>query len=374
VKNEIDRPIPLVDLQAQHRPLRGELEAAIGRVIDGSAFILGEEVRAFEEAFASAVGADSAVGVGSGFDALRLSLLALGVGPGDEVVTPANTFSATALAVRGVGGRPVLADCDPVTRTLDPASFEEACTSRTRAVVPVHLYGKPADVHAIVKIARERGIAVVEDVAQAAGAFLDATTRAGALGEAGCFSFYPSKNLGGLGDGGMVVTSEPALAERLRTLRDYGRSGPEDHLPGGVNSRLDGIQAACLGVKLPHLDAWNRLRREAACRYRARLEGLPLGLPADDAQGVHVYHLFVVETPRRDALREHLASMGIATGIHYAKPIHFQSAFAALGYKRGAFPHAERLSDEVLSLPVFPELEQRDLDRVTEGVRGFFTE
>lgn len=365
--------VPFVDLLAQYRSIEPEIDKAIKDVIVTGGFILGPQVEAFEKEFAAFAGCDHGVGVSNGLDALKLSLLALGVGPGDEVVVPASTFIATALAVTGVGATLVLADCDPATANLDPAAFRAALTPRTRAVIPVHLAGLPADMNAILEIARKHGVAVVEDAAQAHGAhYLDGTP-CGSLGTAACWSFYPGKNLGAYGDAGMVTTNDAALADKLRRLRHYGQRAKYEHLEKGGNYRLDGMQAAVLSVKLKKLGAWTTARRKHAAEYRKRLAGVgDLAFQKEPPGLHHVYHLFFVETERRDALQKHLAERGVEAGVHYPKAVHEQACYADLGYKPGAFPNAERRARRTLSLPMYAELSPAQLDRVVEGVASFF--
>jgi dTDP-4-amino-4,6-dideoxygalactose transaminase len=365
------RRIPLVDLTAQYHLIADELRTAMEGVLATGEVILGEAVTRFEEEFAAYLGAGHAVGVGSGLDALRLSLTALGVGTGDEVILPANTYIATALAVSGVGATPVLVDCCPETYQFDVSRIEAAITSRTKAVIPVHMYGSPADLDSLLSLARSRSLAVIEDAAQAHGACLNGRF-CGTLGDVGCFSFYPAKNLGAYGDGGIAVTQNAELAQRLRELRNYGQRAKNVHTVKGVNSRLDAVQAAILRVKLRYLDAWNQQRRVTARRYRELLPANRLIFPDAQPGAAHVYHLFVVRTPQRDRLRAHLEREGIQTGIHYPTPIHLQPAYDELGLRSGAFPVAERLSREVLSLPMYPELTEAQVQRVATSVLAFF--
>jgi dTDP-4-amino-4,6-dideoxygalactose transaminase len=364
--------VPFVDLRAQHDALDGDLQAAFNRVMEASSFILGEEVASFEQEFAAFVGAKHAIGVGCGLDALHLSLAALKIGPGDEVILPANTYIATALAVSAAGARPVLVDVTEPNFGMDPDLVARALTLRTRAIIPVHLYGQPCDIRAIQEIASRAGVAIVEDACQAHGARVEGQA-CGTFGDAGCFSFYPSKNLGAAGDGGMVVTNRDDVASKLRLLRDYGQERKYIHVVKGVNSRLDGLQAAILRAKLPGLDAANTARASHASRYWDDLQGLtdvrlPALLPAPE----HVYHLFVVRVPLRKPLIAHLTDRGIQTGIHYPVPIHLQEAYADLNYRRGSFPVTEQLSDEVVSLPMYPELTREQRETVTEAIREFF--
>ncbi|HLE36407.1 MAG TPA: DegT/DnrJ/EryC1/StrS family aminotransferase, partial [Candidatus Acidoferrales bacterium] len=305
--------VPFVDLKAQYAAIAGEVEAAMRGVLERADFILGEDVARFEEEFAHYTGAKYAVGVGSGLDALEMVLRAWGIGPGDEVITAANTFIATALAVAATGARPVLVDCDPVTYNISPAAIEAAITRRTRALIPVHLYGQPAEMEAIAAIARKHHLLLLEDAAQAHGA-LFAGRLAGCWCDAGAFSFYPAKNLGAYGDGGCVVTSDAALAEKIRRLRNYGQREKYYHDTIGTNSRLDSLQAAVLRVKLRHLDAWNAARQAHAAAYRELLTGLPVVLPETHPLATHVYHLYVVQVEARDAVQKRLSADGVSTG------------------------------------------------------------
>jgi dTDP-4-amino-4,6-dideoxygalactose transaminase len=368
-------PVPFVDLQAQYRSIKAEVDAAVQRVLDTSAFILGREVEAFERAFAGYVGARECVGVSNGTAAIQLALQACGVGPGDEVIVPANTFFATAEAVSTAGATPVFVDCDPVTSNLDAGQIEAAVTPRTRAVIPVHLYGQPADLDAIFEVTERHGLLVIEDAAQAHGARYKGS-RVGALARAGCFSFYPGKNLGAYGEGGAVVTNDAGVARRLRMLRDHGSEQKYRHELVGYNSRLEGMQGAVLNVKLKYLDDWNALRRAHAARYRELLAPLSgaLALPAEADYAEHVYHLFVVQTDARDALQRYLSAAGVQTGIHYPVPVHLQPAYAALGHREGDFPHAESQARRVLSLPMFAELTERQLKYVADALADFCAE
>jgi dTDP-4-amino-4,6-dideoxygalactose transaminase len=359
--------IPLVDLHCQLAAIRPEIEAAVTRVLERGWFILGEEVVAFEQEFATYCGVRYAIGVGSGTEALHLALRAVGVGPGDEVITVANAGVPGVVAIEAAGGRPVFVDVYPATMNLDPARLSAAISPRSRAILPVHLYGRPADMDPIMEIARRHDLAVVEDCAQAHGASYRGR-KVGSLGHVACFSFYPTKNLGAYGDGGAVVTDDPALADRLRLLRQYGWREQYRSEVRGVNSRLDELQAAILRVKLRHLDAWNARRRALATRYRELLAGSDLVLPAELPDGVQVYHLFVVQTPQRDELRDHLRRAGIGTGIHYPIPAHLQAAYRDLGGQPGQLPVTERLAREVLSLPLFPELTDAEVEQVVEAI------
>ncbi|TML84345.1 MAG: DegT/DnrJ/EryC1/StrS family aminotransferase [Actinobacteria bacterium] len=364
--------IPFVDLVAQYKSIAGEVDRAFHEVTASAQYILGARVERFEEEFAAFVGVDHAVGVGSGLDALRLGLLALEVGRGDEVILPANTYIATALAVSEVGADVVLVDCDPETYNIDPAAVASALRSRTRALLPVHFTGQAAEMRPLLELAANNSVEMVEDAAQAHGALYEGRP-CGSLGKVACFSFYPGKNLGAYGDGGMVTTSDPVVVERTRRLRNYGERAKYDHVVKGVNSRLDGLQAAFLSVKLPHLASWNEARLRHADMYTVELEGVgDLGLQKRSPSSTHVYHLFVVETAERDALRDSLAERGIQTGIHYPIPIHLQEAYSDLRLGPGAFPHAERLAHETLSLPMYPELTEEQIRRVTDAIREFF--
>ena len=367
------REVPFVDLQRQIRSLQDEFQAAIWGVCERADFILGGETERFEQAFAGWIGVDYAVGVASGLDALRLSLVALGIKTNDEVILPANTFIATALAVTAVGARPVLVDCEPHYYNLDPKKLAAAVTNRTRAILPVHLAGNPADMTAIMRVATHYKLAVVEDACQAHGAAIQGQ-QCGAWGNTGCFSFYPGKNLGAFGDGGIVTTNDSTLAQKVRRLRHYGQDAKYEHKELGCNSRLDTLQAAVLNVKLPRLESWNISRRKHADHYRQGLRGVgDVRLPALCPEDVsHVYHLFMIETEHRDALHRHLGSAGVQTGIHYPVPIHLQPAYADLGYRRGAFPVAEMLASRILSLPMFPELRSEEIEHVVSSIGQFF--
>jgi dTDP-4-amino-4,6-dideoxygalactose transaminase len=357
--------IPFVDLKAQYQSIKEEVDAAIKRVLDNTSFILGREVEAFEAAFAEYVGARFCVGVSNGTAAIQLAVTACGIGAGDEVIVPANTFFASAEAVSTAGATPVFVDAAPVSYTIDTGRIEAAITSRTRAIMPVHLYGQAADLDPIFEIAARHNLVVIEDAAQAHGSEYKGK-RVGALGKAGCFSFYPGKNLGAYGEGGAVVTNDEAVARQLRLLRDHGSERKYHHEIIGYNFRLEGIQGAVLGVKLKHLDKWNGLRREHAARYDELLKESGLILPREMEYARHVYHLYVVQTDERDALQTSLNEAGVQTGIHYPIPIHLQPAYAFLGHKTGDFPEAERQANCVLSLPMFPELTDEQIKRVVD--------
>lgn len=359
--------VPFVDLQAQHRPIQEELDLAVHRVMERGDFILGEDVARFEEEFAAYCGAKHAVGVGSGLAALELGLRALGVGPGDEVIVPSHTFIASAAAVTFAGAIAILVDVDPTTYCIDLEQVEAAVTPRTRAIIPVHLYGLPAEMDALLAIAERHGLAVVEDACQAHGASYKGR-RTGSLGTIGAFSFYPSKNLGGIGDGGIVLTNDSQIAERVRAMRNCGQVVKNRHELPPFNHRLDTIQAAVLRVKLRHLDAWNLARRQSAALYADRLREAGVALPTESDGSTHVYHVYVVRSRRRDALQTHLRERDIGTGIHYPAPVHLQPFYASDGYRQGQFPVAERLCSEVLSLPMFPGMSVEQVQYVAEQV------
>ena len=356
--------IPFLDLKSQHAELEPQLMRAAQRVIARAQFTLGPETEAFEASLAEFCGSPHAVAVNTGTSALHLALLAAGVGPGDEVITSPATFVATIAAVQYVGALPRLVDIDPVAWTLDPARIEAAITPRTRAILPVHLHGRMADMNAIMDIAEAHDLVVIEDAAQALGARADGL-RAGTHGDLGCFSFYPGKNLGACGEGGAVVTKRSDFAERLRRLRDWGQSRKYLHAEKGFNYRMDELQAAFLSVKLPHLARWNHARRVAAARYDRLLADLGVAHPAPAEDERHVYHVYGVRVADRDAVRGRLAPE-IATNVHYPTPVHLQPAFADLGYRRGDFPIAEAFCDETLSLPIFPGIEDNAVDEVCE--------
>jgi len=361
--------VPFLDLRRQQEAVRPEIERALAAVLDAGHYILGGEVAAFEAEFAAFAGARFAVGVASGTDALELSLIACGIGRGDEVVTVANAGAPTICAILAAGATPVLADVDPVTLTLDPASAEACITPRTRALLPVHLYGQCADMAALAALATTRGLRLIEDCAQAHGARFRGAS-AGSIGDTGCFSFYPTKNLGAIGDGGLVVTNDEALAASLRELRMYGESAPRHTTrPRGRNSRLDEMQAALLRVKLRRLAAWNERRRAIADAYGAAFAGLPLTLPAPNREREHVYHLYVVRSSGRDALRARLRERGVDTLIHYERPVHRHEAFRGLDPAPRALSVSERAAAEVLSLPLYPELSDAEVDTVIRAVR-----
>lgn len=359
--------IPFVDLRAQYRAIKPEIEAAIARVLDCGQYVLGDEVATFEREFAAYSGAAHGVAVNSGTSALHLALLAAGIAPGDEVITTPHTFIATVAAIGYAGARPVFVDIDPRRFTIDPDRIEAAITPRTRAIIPIHLYGQPADMDPILEIARRRGLVVVEDAAQAHGAEYKGR-RVGGIGDLGCFSFYPGKNLGAYGEGGAVVTNSPDYSRTLRMLRDWGAERKYHHVLKGFNYRMESLQGAILRVKLRHLEAWTEARRSRAARYDDLLAGSGVETPAALPHNRHVYHVYAVRHPRRDDLQRALADRGVQTGIHYPIPVHLQPAHADLGYRSGDFPRAERAAAEVLSLPLYPELADEAIERVVGSI------
>lgn len=360
--------IPFLSLKRQYAGIARDVEEAVLTTLRSGHYVLGEPVERFEEAFAAYCGTDHAVAVNTGTSALQLALLAAGVGPGDEVITVANTFVATVAAVVETGARPVLVDVDPVTLNMDPAAIAPAITPRTKAVMPVHLHGRLADMEAILEVARAHGLTVIEDAAQAHGAQRGAK-RAGAFGDLGCFSFYPGKNLGAAGEGGAVVTDDPDLAHKLRQLRDWGQSERYLHQVKGYNFRMDAIQGAVLGVKLPHLDHWNAGRRRVANAYDAALSP-SLARAAGPFGEDHVCHVYAICPEDRDAFRAGLAEAGVATNSHYPRPVHLQPAFAHLGYGPGSLPVTEAYARRTLSLPMFPELTPQETAQVIDAVNA----
>lgn len=362
--------IPNLDLKAHHGPMREELIAVIQEVIDSSAFAGGPFVARFEQDFAPFCGTSHAIGVGNGTDALWLTLLALGVGAGDEVITVPMTFIATAEAISFCGAKPVFVDIDERTYTMNPELLERAITPRTKAIIPVHLFGQPADMDPILEIARRHGLHVVEDACQAHGAEYKGR-RAGSMGIAGCFSFYPGKNLGALGEAGAVVTNSEELKNKIQMLRDHGQAKKYYHAVIGWNGRMDGIQGAALRVKLKYLERANESRRANARLYDQQLAGIPeLVLPVEAAYSRHVYHLYVVRLPRRDQVLQAMANRGIACAIHYPMPLHLQQAYQGLGYSKGSFPVTERCAEEVLSLPMYPELSAEQIRTVVRELKN----
>jgi dTDP-4-amino-4,6-dideoxygalactose transaminase len=361
--------IPYLDLQAQYRSIKDEIDSAVLRVLDSTQYILGEEVAAFEREFAGYCQASQAIGVNSGTSALHLALLAAGIGPGDEVITVPFTFVATVSAICYTGATPVFVDIEPDYFTMDPSKVEAAITPKTKAIMPVHLYGQPADMDPIAEIARRRGLIVIEDAAQAHGSEYHGR-RCGSIAEIAGFSFYPGKNLGAYGEGGAVTTTRADWAATCRTLRDWGQEKRYEHRLKGFNYRMDGIQGAILRVKLRHLEAWTERRRQVAEWYAAALDPDTVRLPKARPGVRHVYHVYVVRADDRDRLRDVLGGQGIQTGIHYPIPIHLQPAHADLGYHAGDFPVAEQVAREVLSLPIFPEMTRDQVQTVAAAVMG----
>ncbi|NOS71755.1 MAG: DegT/DnrJ/EryC1/StrS family aminotransferase [Verrucomicrobia bacterium] len=363
--------VPYLDLPAQLRPLRKEIDAAIARNIDACSFCLGPDVAQFEKDFATYCGAEHALGFNSGTSALHVALMLLNVGHGDEVITTPHTFVATSWAISYVGAKPVYVDIDDATFNLDPKFIEKAITPRTKAIMPVHLYGHPFDVDAILAIAKKHNLPLVEDACQAHGAKYKGKT-VGAFGDAAGFSFYPGKNLGAAGEGGALVTNNAAHAKRARSLREHGSTVRYYHDEIGFNYRMEGIQGAVLGVKLKHLNTWTRERQRVAHRYAELLADTPLQLPTQAAWAESVWHLYVVRHPKRDALKKHLEDNGVGCALHYPLPLHLQKCYAFLGHKEGSFPISEKAARECLSLPIYPELTDKQIQRVVEVVKDFF--
>jgi dTDP-4-amino-4,6-dideoxygalactose transaminase len=361
--------IPFVDLKAQYDSIKDEIDAAVSGVLESTQFILGNEVKAFEEEFAHYCGADYGIAVNTGTSALHLALLANGIGPGDEVITVPFTFVATVAAIGYTGATPVFVDIDPVSYTLDVTQIEKAITERTKAILPVHLYGQPADMDPILEIARRYGLTVIEDAAQAHRAEYKGR-RVGSIGDLGCFSFYPGKNLGAYGEGGMVVTNNPEYARTIQMLRDWGQEQRYHHVLRGYNYRMDGLQGAILRVKLRHLDAWTDARRAHAERYDALLADSGVKTPTVMPYSHHVYHIYAVQAQQRELLQQKLNEEGIQTGIHYPIPVHLQAAYSDLGYKLGDFPHSEWAADRVLSLPMHAELTAAQIQTVAESLQS----
>lgn len=361
--------IPLIDLKAQYESIKEEVDRAVREVLESGRYILGPNVEALEREIASYCGVKYGVGVASGTDALLLSLLALGIGPGDEVITTPFTFFATAEVIMQAGAKPVFVDIDPRTYNIDVERIEEKINENTKAIIPVHIFGQMVDMERVMQIARKYGLAVIEDACQAIGAEFKGQ-KAGAWGDAGCFSFFPTKNLGGYGDGGIVVTNDSAIAEKIRLLRAHGSKVKYYHSVIGYNSRLDEIQAAILRVKLKYIDEWNEKRRKKASVYNELLKGMEgVCTPVEDYRGKAVYHLYVIRAEKRERIREALAGEGISTGVYYPLPLHLQEALRDLGYKVGDFPEAEKASKETLALPLYPELPEQDIERIAEAVK-----
>jgi dTDP-4-amino-4,6-dideoxygalactose transaminase len=360
--------IPFLDLKAQHRGLRAELLEAAGRVIDSCQFALGSEVAAFEEEFASYCNAKFAAGVNTGTSALHLALLAAGIGAGDEVITVSNTFMATVSAIRYANAKPVLIDVDPHTYTMDPKLIEAAITKHTKAIMPVHLYGQPADMDPIMEIAKKHNLVVIEDACQAHGAEYKGR-RAGSIGHMAAFSFYPGKNLGACGEGGAFVTSDPDFIKKVRMYRDWGQEKRYHHVLEGYNYRMDNIQGAFLRIKLKHLPAWTEARREHAALYRELWAGSPVRFPQEAAYAKHVYHIYALMAKDRDALHKALTDKGVSSAFHYPIPVHMQECFAHLGYKHGDLPHTEKAAAEEISIPMFAELTNDQIHEIVGAVK-----
>ena len=361
--------IPLVDLKAQYRGVKPDIDAAIADVLENAQFALGPSVEAFERDFASYCGTTEAVAVNTGTSALHVALLAVGVRPGDEVITVPFTFVATVAAIEYAGAKPVFVDIEPTYHTIDPSALERAITPLTRAVIPVHLFGHPADMDPILDVARRHKLAVIEDACQAHGADYKGR-RAGSLGDIGCFSFYPAKNLGACGEGGAAVTGHQPYADKMRLLRSWGEQTRYEHVIRGFNYRMDGIQGAVLGVKLRHLERWTEARRRLAATYSRLLAGTGAQTPMERPGDRHVYHVYAVRLLQRDAWRAHLQGAGIQTGVHYPVPVHLQPAYRDLGYKTGDFQVAEAVAGEVLSLPLFAEMTDAQLEEVCGVIRA----
>ena len=366
------KEIPLVDLKAGFAPIKYEVLHAIEDVLNGMNLNIGPNCRYFEDEFAAYCGVKYAVAVGSGTEAIQFALLACGVKEGDEVITSPHTFFATAEAICCIGAKPVFVDIDPLTYTIAPETIEKNISGNTKAIIPVHMYGQCADMAPIVDIAQKHGVAVVEDACQAHGALYQ-DKRSGALGNAGCFSFYFTKNLGAYGEGGIVTTDDAQIAEKVRLFRNHGHKSKYEHAVIGYNGRIDEIQAAVLRIKLRHLEKYNGKRREKAAFYNSLLKDVPLVLPIEKEGRMHVYHLYVVRSKRRDELQEFLNRKGIQTGIHYRNPVHLQEAMASLGNKKGDIPEVEKACEEILSLPIYPELEEESQLYIAEMIKEFYS-
>jgi dTDP-4-amino-4,6-dideoxygalactose transaminase len=363
--------VPILDLKVQYAAIKDEITQAINKVCESQAFALGPAVAEFEKNVAAYCNSNHAIGVSSGTDALLVSLMALGLKPGDEVITTPFSFFATAGCIVRIGARPVFVDVDPESYNIDPAGIEEKISEKTRAIIPVHLFGQLANMETIADIAERHNLAVIEDAAQAIGASRNGTL-AGNFGDCGCFSFYPTKNLGGFGDGGLVTTNSDTLADEIRTLRDHGQKPRYFYKVVGGNFRLDGIQGAVLNVKLKYLDGWNEKRRQNAALYDSLFAGSPVGTPEIDSGNVSIYHQYTITVSERDELQKYLAENGIGSAVFYPKPLHLQDCFAELGYKQGDMPVAEKLCKEVLSLPVYPELLREEIEYVAGTVLKFY--
>jgi dTDP-4-amino-4,6-dideoxygalactose transaminase len=362
-----DIKVPYLDLKAQYRSIKSEIDEAIARVLESCQFVLGPEVAAFENEFAAYCGTTDCIAVNSGTSTLHLALLAAGVGPGDEVITVPFTFVASVATILYTGAKPVLVDIEPRTFNMNPAAIQAAISPRTKAIMPVHLYGHPADMDFIMDVARKLGLIVIEDAAQAHGARYKGRP-VGSIGDIACFSFYPAKNLGAYGEGGAVTTSNPAYAEKIRSLRDWGQDRKYHHVLHGYNYRLEAIQGAILRVKLRHLETWTEARRRIVEKYGDLLADADVVLPVEMEWARHVYHLFTVRSKNRDATQAALLNQGIQTGVHYATPVHLQPAYQDLGYGLGSLPESEKAAKEVLSLPMYPELTDAQLETVAEAL------
>lgn len=362
--------VPFVDLKRQYYSIKGEIDAAIKDVLDNSAFILGKNVEEFEKEFAKFCGVKHVVGVSSGTEALHLALIASGIGPGNEVITVPNSFFATAEAITHAGAKPVFVDVGE-TFNMDAGDIEKKISPKTRAIMPAHLYGQPCDMGAITEIAERHSLKIITDCCQAHGAEYNGS-RQKAIGEIGCFSFYPAKNLGAFGEGGAIALNDDETADKIRILRAHGEKPKNTHSVVGYNYRMEGLQGAVLKTKLRHLDKWIEKRRKNAEHYRKLLKNAPIELPTEEKFAGHVYHLFVVKTPKRDLLMKHLNDNGIATGIHYPVPIHLQTGYAFLNYGNGSFPVAEKNANQILSLPMFEGLTKEEIEFVAEKIQGFF--
>jgi len=365
--------IPFVDLKAQYDSIKDEIDRAIQNVLNNTSFIMGEELKKFEVEFAQFCDVKSAIGVANGSDALILALKACGISKGDEVITVPHTFIATTEAISNVGGQVIFVDIDPKTYTIDVSKIEEKINDKTKAIIPVHLYGQPADMDPIIRLAKKYNLKIIEDAAQAHGAEYK-EEKVGSIGDVGCFSFYPGKNLGAYGDAGIVVTNNEEIAEKVKLFRNHGRITKKyEHEIEGYSSRLDNLQAAILRVKLRHLNKWNDLRRRNAKKYNKLLNNIDnVIVPYEADYAKHVYHLYVIRTENRDKLREELKSNNITTGIHYPIPLHLQSAYNYLGYKEGDFPITEEYSKEILSLPMFAELSDRQIDEIVKLIKNYY--
>jgi len=362
--------VKFLDLQSQYRSIKKEIDEAVLGVLASAQYVLGPEVERFEEEFATAHGVAEGIAVNSGTSALHLALIAAGIGPGDEVITPSMTFTATAAAISYTGATPVFVDIDPHSFTMDPALVEGKITGQTKAIMPVHLYGQAADLNPLLAVANARGLTLIEDAAQAHLAEYRGQ-RVGGIGHIGAFSFYPGKNLGAYGEGGLVTTNDPAIAEKIRLLRDWGQKRKYDHIMIAYNYRMDAIQGAVLRVKLRHLEDWTESRRRIAAHYQEYLGELGLALSREVPERRHVYHIFSLFHPERDQLQEHLRAAGIATGNHYPIPVHLQNAYESLGYREGDLPVTERTAREQMSLPLYAEMPETDVEQVCDGIRGW---